>query len=71
MLAGAIAVEIKVHASTISRELKRNQGQRGCRPKQAHEKALQQRQESFKCSFLLPFILTGELRLISDRFNRL
>jgi len=32
-----------VHKSMISRELDRNQGQRGYRPKQAHEKALKRR----------------------------
>ena len=32
----AIAEELNVHKSTISRELQRNSGQRGYRPKQAH-----------------------------------
>ena len=32
-----------VNKSTISRELSRNQGQRGYRPKQAHKKALKRR----------------------------
>lgn len=35
----AIALEIGVHPSTISRELSRNRGGRGYRPKQAQEKA--------------------------------
>jgi IS30 family transposase len=35
----AIADEIGVHPSTITRELARNRGQRGYRPKQAQEKA--------------------------------
>jgi IS30 family transposase len=55
-LQAEIAAEIKVHASTISRELKRNQGQRGYRPKQAHEKALQRRHESLKYSKMSPYI---------------
>ena len=38
-----IAEVIGVHPSTVSRELKRNQGQRGYRPKQAHQKALARR----------------------------
>jgi len=36
----AIARELGVHSSTISRELKRNCGQRGYRPRQAHGLAL-------------------------------
>jgi IS30 family transposase len=34
-----IAEIVGVHASTISRELKRNRGKKGYRPKQAHQKA--------------------------------
>ncbi len=38
-----IAEIIRVHKSTISREVNRNQGQRGYRPKQAHRKAINRR----------------------------
>ena len=38
-----IAETIGVHKSTISREVKRNRGQRGYRPKQAHRKAINRR----------------------------
>ncbi len=38
-----IAKCLSVNKSTISRELGRNQGQRGYRPKQAHQKALKRR----------------------------
>ena len=38
-----IAEIIRVHKSTISREMKRNQGQRGYCPKQAHQKAINRR----------------------------
>ena len=38
-----IAQELEVHKSTISRELRRNTGERGYRPKQAEEKALERR----------------------------
>jgi len=38
-----IATVIGVHKSSVSRELKRNQGQRGYRPQQAHELALGRR----------------------------
>ena len=39
----AIARELGVDRSTIYREVKRNIGKRGYRPKQAHEKALKRR----------------------------
>ena len=39
-----IAAEIGVHPSTISRELSRNRGRRGYRPKQAQEKAQTRKQ---------------------------
>jgi len=41
-----MAKEIGVHRATIGRELWRNEGERGYRPKQAHEKALQRRVKS-------------------------
>jgi IS30 family transposase len=37
------AETIKVNKSTISRELHRNRGQRGYRPKQAHRMAMERR----------------------------
>jgi IS30 family transposase len=40
-----IAQELKVHKSTVCRELKRNTGQRGYRPKQAHEWAASRQQQ--------------------------
>ena len=40
-----IAEELEVHKSTISRELARNRGERGYRPKQADEKARERREE--------------------------
>lgn len=39
-----IAAEISVHPSTVSRELRRNRGKRGYRPKQAQQKAQQRKQ---------------------------
>ena len=41
-----IAEEIGVHKGTISREVRRNTGERGDRPKQAHEKALGRRSKA-------------------------
>jgi len=43
-----ISTVLDVHRSTISRELRRNQGRRGYRPKQAHEKAMQRRQHKVR-----------------------
>ena len=43
-----IAVTINVSTSTISRELKRNTGKRGYRPKQAHEKCIERRHNAAK-----------------------
>jgi transposase, IS30 family len=43
-----IALEIGVHKSTISREIKRNSGQKGYRPKQAQEMATQRKEEAPK-----------------------
>jgi IS30 family transposase len=41
-----IAYNIRVHKSTISRELRRNRGLKGYRPKQAHELALSRRNKA-------------------------
>jgi transposase, IS30 family len=38
-----IATDLNIHKSTISRELKRNKGQRGWRPRQAQERATERR----------------------------
>jgi IS30 family transposase len=43
-----IAEIIGVHKSTISRELKRNRGQRGYRYKQAHRKAMKRQNKAKK-----------------------
>jgi len=43
-----IARIVGVHKSTISRELKRNRGKRGYRPKQAHRKALERINKAHK-----------------------
>lgn len=40
-----VAQQLQVNKSTISREVRRNRGQRGYRPKQAHEMALRRRRE--------------------------
>ena len=43
-----IAAEVKVHKSTISRELRRNGGNKGYQPKQAHKMALDKRLQAEK-----------------------
>jgi len=43
-----IAYLIGVHKSTISREIRRNRGLRGYRPKQAHQLALSRRKKTWK-----------------------
>jgi IS30 family transposase len=43
-----IATILSAHKSTVSREFVSNQGLRGYRPKQAHEKAMQRRYEKPK-----------------------
>jgi len=49
-----IAVELSVHPSTISRELARNTGLRGYRPKQAQQKTLHRRFTARKAVKMLP-----------------
>lgn len=51
-----IAVILGVSPSTISRELKRNTGQRGYRPKQAHLKTIQRRQNAKKYIKMTPHL---------------
>ena len=50
----AIAAELGVHPSTISRELSRNTGLRGYRPKQAQQKALHRRFTACKAVKMTP-----------------
>ncbi len=53
-----IAANLGVHPSTISRELGRNQGQRGYRPRQAHQKSQQRRHEAAKALKRTPQLRT-------------
>ena len=57
-----IASEIGVHKSTISRELQRNRGLRGYRPKQAHATAMNRRMNVQKYVKLTPKVIA----LIND-----
>ncbi len=68
----AIAEEIGVNKSTISRELSRNTGLRGYRPKQAHEFALSRRADKVTprigniCVGGIKFQVTGEHDLMEE-----
>ena len=56
-----IAKEVGVHKSTISRELERNQGLRGYRPKQAHSKAVDRKSNAAKSVKLIPGLIAMTL----------
>ena len=64
-----IAIEIGAHKSTISRELKRNRGKRGYRPKQAHIRAMDRRRHAPKFVKLTPSIITLIASLIQQDFS--
>ena len=65
----AIASEINVHKSTICRELQRNRGLKGYRPKQAHVKATNRRQGAAKFVKLTPQIIPLVNSLIRQDFS--
>lgn len=63
----AIAEEVGVHKSTISREIKRNSGRKGYRPKQANERSLGRRGTAYKRMKLIPPVVEIiTKRLIED-----
>jgi IS30 family transposase len=53
----AIAFEIGVHKSTVSREINRNKGLRGYRPKQAHALAVYRRNQAAKYLKMTPSVV--------------
>lgn len=63
---GKIAELLGVSAATISRELKRNRGKRGYRPKQAHEKAMARRAEKSKVRLTAETWALVEIKLKED-----
>ena len=60
-----IARTIGVHKSTVQRELKRNTGLRGYRPKQAHEKTLSRRKSKSK-----PMIIADVWALVEEKLRQ-
>ena len=52
-----IAATLEVSPSTIGRELRRNRGQRGYRPHQAHQKALARRRAKAKATKMTPAVM--------------
>lgn len=57
---GEIARQVGVHRTTVGRELKRNAGERGYRPHQAQEKAMERRGIARRPSKLDP-VMAGEI----------
>jgi transposase, IS30 family len=52
-----MAFYLKVHKSTISREIRRNRGHKGYRPRQAHEKAMARRYAAAKRIKMTPAMI--------------
>jgi IS30 family transposase len=64
-----IASEIGVHKSTISREIRRNRGKKGYRPKQANLLAGNRRQNAKKHIKMMPEVIALIEELISEDFS--
>jgi len=64
-----IASEIGVHKSTISREIRRNRGKKGYRPKQAYLLAGNRRQNAKKHIKMIPEVIALIEELISEDFS--
>ena len=65
----AIAFEIGVHKSTISRELRRNRGKKGYRPKQAHFRTVERRRRANKFWKMTPQVIVLIEDLIRQEFS--
>ena len=59
----SIAATVSVSPSTICRELRRNQGQRGYRPGQAHHKALARRRHKAKATKMTAAVIEPSKRI--------
>jgi len=65
----AVSFEIGVHKSTISRELRRNRGKKGYRPKQAHAMAVMRRSQATKFIKMTPQLIDSIDNLIRQDFS--
>ena len=65
----AIAYEIGVHKSTVSREIRRNRGKRGYRPKQAHAMAVDRRSKAKKFVKMTPQVVALIEDLVGQDFS--
>jgi len=52
-----VAFYLKVHKSTVSREIRRNRGHKGYRPRQAHERAVARRYQAAKRIKMTPAMI--------------
>lgn len=64
-----IAAEISIHPSTVSRELRRNRGQRGYRPKQADLKAARRKQTKARKRILPETWKLVETHLVEQQWS--
>ena len=64
-----IATEIGVHKSTVCRELSRNRGKKGYRPKQAHAMAVHRRTKAIKFVKLTPQVIASINECIRHDFS--
>ena len=65
----AIAHETGIHKSTVSREIRRNRGKRGYRPKQAHAMAVGRRSKAKKFVKMTPQVVVLIEDLIGQDFS--
>jgi len=64
-----MAFYLKVHKSTISREIRRNRGHKGYRPRQAHEKAMARRYQAAKRIKMSPAMIILVSHYIGQDFS--
>ena len=64
-----MAFLLRVHRSTISREIRRNTGDKGYRPRQAHEKALTRRYAAAKRIKMTPVMMELVEHFIRQDFS--